>query len=153
MSSNELLTKFPEALIAFLEEQIEFNWPQSDPLNQNMLTNFASIATCTNQSGDVIKYLLSNKANLFLRVIPSPLAVARVPDLVVGFLESKLDFNDSKPTNSIAYGKFLCLKFYFMNFFCIRSFSSYFNTYLIIFIHSYSSFQKSSCRTERIAFS
>lgn len=111
MSSNELLTKFPEALIIFLEDQLEFDWPQRDPLKNNLLTNFAEITMCTNQAGEDIKYLLSRNGNLFLRVIPSRLAVVRVPDLIVGFLESKLDFTDSKVPNNKRY-----CEFFFFNF-------------------------------------
>lgn len=107
MASTELVAKYPEALISFLESKVEFNWPEDDPLNNILLTNRPYISACTNQGSQGIKYLLSRDGTRFLRVMLSRLAVAHAPNLVVEFLESKLSLDDCNPLpNHKGFGEF-----------------------------------------------
>lgn len=111
VTSAELVAEFPEALVSFLENQIEFNWPERQPpFNNNVLNNQAYISACTNQGPQGIKYLFSRNDVQFVRVVRSKFAVERFPAHVVEFLESKLDLNDCHdPPNNKVYGTFLLL--------------------------------------------
>lgn len=111
VTSAELVTKFAEALVSFLEDQIQFSWPQSESSfnnnNSSMLNNQAYISACTNQGQQGLKYLLSRDRTQFLRVMTSKFAVEHAPNLVVEFLESKLDLQDCNPLpNNKVYGIF-----------------------------------------------
>lgn len=109
MASNELLSKYPEALVTFLESQVEFIWPQRDinVVANNVLNNRVYVSACTNQGVlQGLKYLLSQNATQFVRVIPSRLAIEQVPNIVIEFLESKLDLTDCNAPKNTAFGKF-----------------------------------------------
>lgn len=83
VTSAELVAKFPEALVSFLENQVVFNWPQRQTPFNNVLNNRIYISACTNQGPQGIKYLFSRNNVQFLRVIRSKFAVERshaVPD-------------------------------------------------------------------------
>lgn len=111
VASADLAMKYPEALISFLEAQVEFSWPQRS--NNNMLSNRIGISACTNQGNQGLKYVLSRDGTHC--IISSKIAVEQAPNLVIGFLESKFDLSDCKPlTNKISYGKFFYLDFSFM---------------------------------------
>lgn len=101
--SAELVDKFPEALVSFLESHTQFNWSESPSADNietsNTLGTF--ISACTNQGGQGFKYLLSRVGNEFFRVVPSRTMVKHAADVVVRFLESKLDFNDCDPLATI----------------------------------------------------
>lgn len=92
MTSAELVQKFPEKIISFLEGQVEFCWPKNKVNNFNPL-NIANdfISACTNQGGHGIKYLWSRGATEFVRIVLNQYS----PEHVVAFLESKLDLADS----------------------------------------------------------
>lgn len=95
--SSKLITKFPEVMVSFLENQIEFYWPQSNGIitnDSNVSQNGAYISACTNQGQSGIKYLVSRRDEQFLRVVSSRVVVQFAPEVVIRFLESKLDFND-----------------------------------------------------------
>lgn len=106
VASSELLAKFPEALVQFLESVIVFSWPsQRDLIDNNMKNNGAFISACTNQCGKGLKYLLSVDGSQFIRVMTTDFALEHSADLVVAFLESKLDFDDChKLPNDKCYG-------------------------------------------------
>lgn len=108
--SSELLAKFPETLVKFLEDAIVFSWPsqRGHHVDINNMNNAAYISACTNQGNEGLKYLLSVDGNQFVRVMSTNFALEHAADLLVAFLESKLDFNDChKLPNEKCYGKTL----------------------------------------------
>lgn len=93
--SSEMIAKCPEKLVPFLESMIVFNWRgRSTSINAVDVGNYAYISACTNNGGG-IKYLLSRNDNRFLHVATSNNMINHAPDVVVRFLESKFDFNDT----------------------------------------------------------
>lgn len=105
ITSTSLFEKFPEALISFLENQIQFESPQPQ-LFTNENDDFTYVSGCTDQSGGCVKYLLSRNNVQFFGVIKSHVAAERMPDLVVQYLESKIDVTDCYPqSNNKRYGK------------------------------------------------
>lgn len=99
VQSDDLVKEFPEKLVSFLENLIAFKWPDRSVVvvNQHDVQNTAFISACTNYGGREIKYLVSRHDNQFLRVASSSVMVKFVPDVVVRFLESKIDFGDCHP--------------------------------------------------------
>lgn len=111
MTSNELVVKYPEALVCFLEGQVQFNWPQRDALvnssNNNMLINRYYISACSNQGDQGMKYILSRGGAEHLRVMSSQLLVEQAPNLIVEFLESKMDLSDCNFGPKMKHRKYL----------------------------------------------
>lgn len=117
VESFELVAKFPEAVVAFLERQIHFSWPQTvAPFDSNntLCNRLAFITACTNQGGNGIKYLLSNRDNQFLRIMPSHIAVEFAPHVVTKYLESNLDLQDCDP---LPGKQFMC-EFFHLFYYC-----------------------------------
>lgn len=124
MTSAELVEKFPESLVAFLESQIEFKWPQHDPMINNNSNNHIYISACTNQGNQGFKYILSRNDTQFFRVMKSRLAVEQLPNMVVEFLESKLDLNECNPLpKTKRYGRFFNFKFQVLFIFFLSRFN------------------------------
>lgn len=106
IKSSELMVNFPETMVSFLENQIVFRCPGKNlvlPNNDNVLLNSAYVSACMNQGGQGMKYLLSRRDNQFLHVAPSRVIVEHAPDVVIQFLESKLDFNDCSSHTTTTY--------------------------------------------------
>lgn len=116
VSSSEMIAKCPEKLVPFLESMIVFNWPDRSTSNNAVdVGNYAYISACTNNGGG-IKYLLSRNDNRFLHVATSNNMLNHAPDVVVRFLESKIDFNDTGHPlpQTRNFSKFFCFfKIYF----------------------------------------
>lgn len=110
VASADLVKKFPEAVVTFLEGQVVFKWSPRDTLVHDNSSNnrIGHISACTNQGGQCFKYLWSRGDNQFGGVIPSRLAVQFAPNNVVSFLESKLDLLNVSPAtpDNKPYGKF-----------------------------------------------
>lgn len=124
MTSAELVAKFPESLISFLERQIEWSWPQQQPVFSDLtLHNGNYVSACTNQGVHGIRYLLSRNDKQFVKVMRSNVAAELIPDLVVQFLESKLDLNvTNAPPNNKIFGNFLEFTKFFHSFFNHKNF-------------------------------
>lgn len=77
VSSAELVETYPEALVAFLERQIEFKFRQGGSfwMNDRDFNDRTYISACTNHGQISIKYLFSRNGQQFVRVMPSELAV------------------------------------------------------------------------------
>lgn len=95
MSTNDLVIKFPEKLVAYLESQIQFEWPPRDvnAIDGTINNCAVQITACTNQGDGGIRYLFSSDGQ-FVRVRRSKDSDAVA---VVKFLESHLNFNECNP--------------------------------------------------------
>lgn len=104
MTTDEILRKFPEKLIKFLEDEIVFSLPRRSvhfvnnirlrPIKDN---EPLQVIACTNQGDGAMKYLCTLQNNVET-IVSSNDAVKQFPKLIIDFLETKIDFNDCMPS-------------------------------------------------------
>lgn len=112
ISSEEMRKKWPEALQAFLESQIEFTRGESgDSLIYKFgrLTNITDVPlrvlACSNLDGLV--YLCEWRGSLTKYVVPSTTACVEFPNLVNDFLEDQLNYINRGLRPKNIYGNYL----------------------------------------------
>lgn len=108
-------TKWSEELAEFLESLVVFesvpNRSNNSPVQQfpriERITNISDvplrIVACSNFNGMVV-YLCEWRGDSTKYVVPSTVARTKFPNLVIGFLETKLNFNDTKWLRQDIYG-------------------------------------------------
>lgn len=101
MDTGEIVRKFPEKLVQYLETKMVFSPPRrsvhfDNEIGLQRIDEPLEVIACTDHGDGTIKYLCAVQNNT-KTIVSSNDAVHKFPGLIVDFLESKIDINDCMP--------------------------------------------------------